>query len=176
MVARTTLHGLLERRDLVRMSLIPATSITARTGPPAITPVPGAAGFISTLPAPNLPTISCGMVVPFSGILMRFFFASSMPLRIASGTSPDLPRPKPMVPVSVADYNECSKLHDTAALNGLRYTIDRNDLFGQFQAVRINFCQSNPSLEFQSALTSTFCQFLHSAVIEVTASCRKRLL
>ena len=72
--------------------------MTARTGPPAITPVPGAAGFIRTSPAPNFPTISCGMLVPFSGIWMRFFLASSMPLRIASGTSPDLPRPKPTIP------------------------------------------------------------------------------
>ena len=34
--------------DLDKMSLIPAHSTSARTGPPAITPVPGAAGFSST--------------------------------------------------------------------------------------------------------------------------------
>src|SRR5438874_713091 len=41
---------------------------------------------------------SCGIVVPTIGIRMRFFFASSTPLRIASGTSPALPRPTPTWP------------------------------------------------------------------------------
>ena len=31
--------------------------------------------------------------------LIRFFLASSMPLRIESGTSPDLPIPKPTMPL-----------------------------------------------------------------------------
>ena len=44
---------------------MPAASMTARTGPPAIMPVPGAAGLSRTAPAPYLPTISWGMVVPF---------------------------------------------------------------------------------------------------------------
>ena len=98
-VARTTLQGLFERRAFARISLIPTVSTTARTGPPAITPVPGAAGLRSTTPAPNLPITSCGIVVPFRETLTRFFLASSIPLRIASGTSPDLPRPKPTVPL-----------------------------------------------------------------------------
>src|SRR5438105_4183901 len=41
---------------------------------------------------------SCGMVVPTIGIRMRFFFASSTPFRIASGTSPALPSPAPTWP------------------------------------------------------------------------------
>jgi len=44
-VARTMLCGLVEPRLLVRMSVIPAHSSTARTGPPAMTPVPVAAGL-----------------------------------------------------------------------------------------------------------------------------------
>src|SRR5687767_14668297 len=39
------------------------------------------------------------MVDPTSGTLMRCFFASSTPLRIASGTSPALPMPAPTVPL-----------------------------------------------------------------------------
>ncbi len=58
--ARTMLCGLVEPRLLVRMSLTPAHSSTARTAPPAMTPAPGAAGFSSTRPAPCLPTTSCG--------------------------------------------------------------------------------------------------------------------
>src|SRR6266498_4563245 len=51
-VALMTLCGLVVRSDLVRMSAMPTDSRTARTGPPAMTPVPGAAGFRSTRPAP----------------------------------------------------------------------------------------------------------------------------
>ena len=57
-VAFTTFLGLLERKDFVLISSIPASSITALAAPPAITPVPSAAGFINTLPAPNSPVIS----------------------------------------------------------------------------------------------------------------------
>ena len=38
------------------------------------------------------------MVVPTIGTRMRFFFASSTPFRIDSGTSPALPRPTPTWP------------------------------------------------------------------------------
>ena len=98
-VALTTLQGLLERRAFDLMSLMPTVSTTARTGPPAITPVPGAAGLRRTTPAPNLPVISWGIVVPLRATLIMFFLASSIPLRIASGTSPDLPIPKPTLPL-----------------------------------------------------------------------------
>ena len=46
---------------------MPAASTTARTAPPAITPVPGAAGLSSTRPAPNSPMTSCGIVVTLQG-------------------------------------------------------------------------------------------------------------
>src|ERR1700687_351523 len=76
----------------------PAASKTARTGPPAITPVPSIAGLSSTQPAPKCPSTSCGMVCPKSGTLKRFFFAFSPPLRIASGTSLAFPSPTPTWP------------------------------------------------------------------------------
>src|SRR5699024_12547450 len=56
-VARTLLIGVFDPTDLLKISVIPANSNTARTGPPAITPVPGAAGFINTLPELNCPVI-----------------------------------------------------------------------------------------------------------------------
>jgi hypothetical protein len=56
MVAFTALWGLWDPRHLVRTFLMPATSTTARTGPPAMTPVPSEAGFYKTLPEPNSPT------------------------------------------------------------------------------------------------------------------------
>src|SRR5581483_3757785 len=46
-VACTTLIGLDEPSERDSTSLIPAHSSTARTGPPAITPVPGLAGLSS---------------------------------------------------------------------------------------------------------------------------------
>src|SRR5215472_9940113 len=56
MVAFTTLCGLCEPIDLVRTLGIPAAWTTARTGPPAITPVPSGAGFSSTSPLPKRPS------------------------------------------------------------------------------------------------------------------------
>ena len=52
MTALTMLWGLFDPTDLARISRIPADSITARTAPPAITPVPGDAGLRITFPAP----------------------------------------------------------------------------------------------------------------------------
>src|SRR3954469_16876620 len=51
-VALTTLCGFAVPRDFVRMFCMPADSRIARTGPPAMTPVPSEAGLSSTLPAP----------------------------------------------------------------------------------------------------------------------------
>src|ERR1700730_6265859 len=97
-VARTVLIGLLVPSDLVRMSLTPASSMTARMLPPEITPVPGEAGLSSTLAAPDLKLTSCGMVVPTMGTVTMLRLAISTPLRMASGTSRALPRPAPTRP------------------------------------------------------------------------------
>src|SRR5579883_1024868 len=97
-VAPTTLKGLSLPKLLVSTFLTPAASSTARTPPPAITPVPGAAGFIQTLPERYFATISCGMVSPTSGNLSRFFLACALPFWIEDWTSLALPRPEPTVP------------------------------------------------------------------------------
>src|SRR5687767_2056410 len=97
-VARTTLCGLAEPSDLVSTLCSPAASTTARTAPPAIMPVPSGAGFSSTLPDPNFPTMACGIVVPASGTRINPFFAASIPFLMAEGTSFALPTPKPTTP------------------------------------------------------------------------------
>src|ERR1700760_191462 len=51
-VALMTLCGLAVPRLLVSTFCTPAEVITARTAPPAITPVPSGAGFSSTCPEP----------------------------------------------------------------------------------------------------------------------------
>src|SRR4051812_5813626 len=97
-VARTTLCGFADPSDLVSTFWMPHDSTTARTAPPAMSPVPSGAGLSSTLPEPNFPTTWCGMVVPFNGTRMRLFFAASMPFLIADGTSFAFPTPKPTTP------------------------------------------------------------------------------
>ena len=54
-MAWATLMPFDEPSDLAMMSFTPAISRIARAAPPAMTPVPGAAGFISTRPAPEVP-------------------------------------------------------------------------------------------------------------------------
>jgi hypothetical protein len=92
------------------MSLIPAASITARTGPPAMTPVPGAAGFSSTTPAPSSPITSWGIVVFMSGTWIMAFFASSTPFWMAAGTSFALPYPTPTRPAPSPTTTSAVKL------------------------------------------------------------------
>src|SRR6187551_1353917 len=90
-VACTMLIWFDEPSDLLSTSWMPAHSSTARTGPPAITPVPGAAGRRSTTPAAFSPWTGCGMVPWMRGTLKKCFLASSTPLAIAAGTSLALP-------------------------------------------------------------------------------------
>src|SRR3954453_14542437 len=90
-VAWTMLIWLDEPSDLLRTSWMPAHSSTARTGPPAIPPVPGAAGRSRTTPAAFSPWTGWGMVPWMRGTLKKFFLASSTPLAMAAGTSLALP-------------------------------------------------------------------------------------
>ncbi len=91
MVARATLMWFAEPSDLHRMSCTPASSRMMRAAPPAMTPVPAAAGFISTRPAPVTPMTGWVIVEPASATSNRLRLASSVPFWIASGTSLALP-------------------------------------------------------------------------------------
>ena len=63
--------------DLDTISRTPASSNTARTAPPAITPVPSTAGFNKTLAAPFVPITSCWIVLPSTrGIFTTFLVAA----------------------------------------------------------------------------------------------------
>src|SRR5262249_50394000 len=66
-VARDTLIAFDEPSDFASTSCTPAASRMARAAPPAITPVPGAAGFSSTRAASCSPMIWCVMVDPARG-------------------------------------------------------------------------------------------------------------
>src|ERR1039457_4945254 len=90
-VACTTLIGFDDPRDRDSTSWTPAHSSTARTGPPAMTPVPGLAGFSSTTPADCSPWTVCGIVPAMRGTRKNDFLAASTPLAMAAGTSLALP-------------------------------------------------------------------------------------
>src|SRR5574344_2217248 len=62
-VALATLIFVLEPNDLEIISLTPASSLTARAEPPAITPVPSLAGFNKTFALPTLEMISSEIVL-----------------------------------------------------------------------------------------------------------------
>src|SRR5690606_5506903 len=99
-VAFTTLCGLEDPCDFDNTSCTPTASNTARTAPPAITPVPGAAGIRLTRAPPYFPFCSCGSVTLLRGIRTKFFLASSIAFAIALATSLDFPRPWPTTPFS----------------------------------------------------------------------------
>ena len=97
-VARTTLNGLRLPTILVSTSATPADSMTARTPPPAMTPVPGDAGRSRTLVAPHCPHTRWGTVPPTMGTFTISLRACSLAFWIAGGTSRALPVPKPTLP------------------------------------------------------------------------------
>src|SRR3979409_741773 len=88
-----------EPSDFDRMSLMPAASTTARTGPPAMTPVPGEAGFSMTTAPDASPSTWWGMVASTSGTSNMDLRADSEALAMAAGTSRALPCPTPTRPL-----------------------------------------------------------------------------
>ena len=94
--ALALLSGLLEPSCLAKILRTPANSSTVRTAPPAITPVPGAAGRMITLAPPPVPSIGWGMELDLvMGISMRCFLPSATPFLTAPITSEALPTPTP---------------------------------------------------------------------------------
>ena len=79
-----------------RVVQIRRVSKTVLIEPPAITPVPGAAGLINTLAAPSRPLDKVGIeLFGVKGTLTRFFLPSETPFLTAPMTSPALPTPTP---------------------------------------------------------------------------------
>ncbi len=70
---------------------MPAISKMWRAAPPAITPVPGAAGLSMTRPAPLSPMTGWVMVEPARATSKTFLRASSMPFCTARPASLALP-------------------------------------------------------------------------------------
>src|SRR3990170_4399615 len=167
--------------DLVRMSLTPAISMTARTPPPAMRPVPGAAGFISTSAALNFACTTCGIVEPCMGTRTRFLRAMLAPLRIASGTSFALPMPAPTWPSRSPTTTTAVKLNrrpplTTFATRLMKTTFSWSSrpvgsIRGLVFIIAIAFSLS----EFQAASPGRLGQSLHAAVERVAAPVENHL-
>src|SRR5256714_3566411 len=78
-VACTMLIAFDEPRLFDSTSWMPAHSSTARTGPPAMTPVPAEAGLSNTTPAASSPITGCGIDAASRRNLEECFFVSSTP-------------------------------------------------------------------------------------------------
>ena len=70
----------------------------------------GGGGGNNTNPPPNFPNASCGTVPLITGTFTRFFFASSIPLVIASVTSFAFPSPYPTTPLPSPSTTIAEKL------------------------------------------------------------------
>ena len=121
MVAATTLLGLLERRLLARMSLMPAASITARTAPPAMMLDQHAAGAES---AENFVRDRGARQRDGVHVLLRIF--NSLADRFADFAG--LAHAEADLALAVADDHERGELHNAAALDGLADAIEGNEL------------------------------------------------
>src|SRR3990172_41666 len=163
------LIGLLLPIDLLSRSRIPAASATARTEPPAMTPVPCEAGRSMTVLAPKSRVTACGMVAPTRGTLTRFFLASSTPLRIDSGTSPALPRPTPTIPLPSPTTTTELKLKRRPPLTTLATRL----IWTTFSS-RLSFVGSMramiPPLQVEAALAGALGERANPPVIPISAT------
>src|SRR5688500_12624409 len=149
---------------------MPQLSTTARTAPPAISPVPSGAGLSSTLPDPNLPTTWCGIVAPRSGTRIRFFFAASIPFLIADGTSLALPTPKPTTPCPSPTTTSALKLRflpplTTFVTRLIETTVSLISSCDASTFSRVRFI-SAMRLELQTCFARGIGHGLHAPVIE----------
>ena len=71
---------------------------------------------------------------------MRFFFASSTPLRIDSGTSPALPSPTPTWPGAVTDDDDRAEAEPPAALDDLGDPVDLDDALLERELIGVDAC------------------------------------
>src|SRR5262245_8167103 len=153
------------------MSCTPAASRIGRTAPPAMTPVPGTAGFRNTRPAPKCPVISQGIVVSLSGTKIRSFLACSTALRMASGTSRALPRPTPTwprpSPTTTSAVNEKRRPPFTTLATRLIETT-RSVRSSALESIRPS--ANPPSSEREAAGPCRIGQRLHPAVVLIAAA------
>ena len=114
-------------RDFVRMSPMPHADTTARTVAPAMTPVPGDAGSMTTRDAPNRPRTRCGIVLPLVEMATRFLRASLRALLDGLRHLVRLAEADADAALAVADDDERGEREAPAALHDLGGAVDLDD-------------------------------------------------
>ena len=112
---------------MLSTSWMPAHSSTARTGPPAITPVPGAAGRRSTTPAAFSPWTGCGMVPWMRGTLKKLLLGLLDTLGDRGRDLLGLAVADADHAVAVADDHQGGEAEATTTLDDLGDAVDRDD-------------------------------------------------
>ena len=121
-----TLCGFDVPMHFVRMSWMPATSTTARTAPPAMTPVPALAGRRITSPAPKWPCTSCGIVPPVERDLEQVLPRLLVALADGLGDLVGLAQADAHVAALVADDDERGEREAAPALDDLGDAVDED--------------------------------------------------
>src|SRR5436190_16680472 len=155
---------------------MPAASATARTPPPAITPVPGEAGRNSTRAPSYSPITSWGIVFSFNETFSMALRAASEAFRIASDTSFALPNPHPTFPswspatISALKLKRrppfttfAQRLMNTTFSVVSPFTAGARSVLRSGRLLPVDGCAM--SLELQSARASRICQSFHFALI-----------
>ena len=110
MVAETTFWGLLERRHLVRISLMPAASSTARTATAGDDAGTGGSGLQQHAAGAEFTDHFMGNGGAVERVMVNMFFlASSRPLRMASGTSAGLAQAEAHLALLVAHDDQSGR-------------------------------------------------------------------
>src|SRR5690242_6557372 len=134
------------------------------------------------------------MVVPTIGIRIRFFFASSTPLRMDSGTSPALPSPTPTWPWPSPTTTTALKLNRRPPLTTLATRLTRTTFSSSARLVASIFGIRTPAYELrhprgrrstawlpghcseiEAALARRVRELLHATMIEVPTAIEHNL-
>ena len=137
-VARTMLCGLLEPRLLVRMSVMPAHSSTARTGAAGDDAGTGRGRLEQHPPGAVVDRSSrAGSSTPVRGTSTMLRLAASTALRTASDTSFALPVANADLALAVAHRHERVEREPPAALHDLGHAVDGDDVLDELVAIAL---------------------------------------
>src|SRR5215218_9705726 len=119
------------------------------------------------------------MVVPTIGTLIRCFFASSTPLRIASGTSPAFPSPAPTWPAPSPTTTIALKLKRRPPLTTLATRLiwtTRSSSVSRAGSIRGKTYSSDPDLEVQAGFARGVREGTHATVIAIAGTVKYDVL
>ena len=153
MVARVTLTGLVEPWILERMSRMPAASSTARTEPPAMTPVPWRGGLEHDPLAENWTFDLVGDRRADHRDLDQVLLGVLDALADRLGDLAGLAEPDSDVPGAVTDDDDRAEAEAPAALDDLGDAVDLDDALLERELVWVDACHGG---SFRSELEAGF--------------------